>query len=107
MVARRLVDSSTDVLAAVILDAAGGLVETGGIESDSARPLAELARQLVERADAAADRPVEQIEVQTAGGSVYAVRDASHEIVCVTRRGALPALVLYDLHDALRKLVPA
>ena len=107
MVARRLVDSSTDVLAAVILDAAGGLVETGGIESDSARELAELARQLVEQADAAADRPVEQIEVQTAGGSVYAVRDARHEIVCVTRRGALPALVLYDIHDALRKLAPA
>ena len=107
MVAQRLADSSTDVLAAVILDAAGGLVETGGIESDSARALAELARELVERADASADRPVEQIEVQTVGGSVYAVRDARHEIVCVTRRGALPALVLYDLHDALRKLAPA
>ena len=75
-VARRLADSSTDVLAAVVLDAA-------------------------------ADRPIEQIEVQTTGGSVYAVRDARHEIVCVTRRGALPALVLYDIHDALRKLAPA
>lgn len=104
MVARRLADSSTDVLAAVVLDAAGGLVEAAGVESQRARELGELARRLVERADAAGDRPVEQIEVQTTGGSVYAVRDASHEIVCVTRRGALPALVLYDIHDALRKL---
>ncbi len=91
----------------MILDAAGGLVETGGIESDNARELGELARELVERADAASDRPVEQIEVQTVGGSVYAARDTRHEIVCVTRRGALPALVLYDLHDALRKLALA
>jgi len=107
MVARRLVEGSPDVLTAVIFDAAGGLVDSGGIESASARELAELARQLVERADAASARPVEQIEVQTAGGSVFAVRDARHVVACVTRRAALPALVLYDLRDALGELAPA
>jgi hypothetical protein len=107
MVARRLVDSSTDVLAAVILDAAGGMVDSGGIEPDSARELADLARRLVERADAASDRPVEQIEVQAAGGAVFAVRDTRHVLACVTRRAALPALVLYDLRHALAELTPA
>lgn len=107
MVARRLVDSSTDVLAAVVLDAAGALVDSAGIEPDSARELAELARRLVERADAAADWPVEQIEVQTGGGAVFAVRDARHVLACATRRAALPALVLYDLRHGLGELAPA
>lgn len=107
MVAARLADSSTDVLAAVVLDAAGGLVDSAGIEPDRSRELAELARSLVERADAVSDRPVEQIEVQTAGGAVFAVRDSRHVLACVTRRAALPALVLYDLHHALGELTPA
>jgi len=107
MVARRLVDSSTDVLAAVILDAAGGLVDASGVEQARTRELAELTRRLVERADAVSDDPVEQIEVQTIAGAVFAVRDARHVLACVTRRTALPALVLYDLRHALGELTPA
>ena len=107
MVARRLVDSSTDVLAAVVLDAAGAVVEVGGIEHERERELADLVRQLVERADAASDDPVAQIEVQAAGGAVFAVRDSRHALGCVTRRAALPALVLYDLRHALGELAAA
>jgi hypothetical protein len=107
MVARRLVDSSTDVLAAVLLDAAGGLVEASGVYPDGERELGELARLLVERADAVSDGPVEQIEVQAVGGAVFAVRDVRHVLACATRRAALPALVLYDMRDALGELGPA
>jgi hypothetical protein len=107
MVARRLVDSSSDVTAAVILDAAGGMLETSGVEPDGERELADLARQLVERADAASTTPVEQIEVQATGGAVFAVRDSRHVLACVARRSALPALVLYDLRHALEELLPA
>lgn len=107
MVAARLVERSTDVLAAVVLDAAGGMVDTAGVEPDSAREVADLARQLVERADSVSRDPVEQLEVQTAGGAVFAVRDTRHVLACVTRRSALPALVLYDLRHALGELTPA
>ncbi|HEX2160299.1 MAG TPA: hypothetical protein VHF88_00570 [Thermoleophilaceae bacterium] len=107
MVAARLADSSTDVIAAVVLDAAGGLVEVSGIEREQARELADLARQLVERADSVSPDPVAQIEVQTIGGAVFAVRDSRHVLACVTRRTALPALVLYDLRHALMELAPA
>jgi len=107
MVARRLVDSSTDVIAAVVLDAAGGLVDVSGVDQDRARELADLSRQLVERADGISVDPVEQIEVQASGGAVFAVRDARHVLVCVTRRPALPALVLYDLRHAIGELAPA
>ena len=104
MVARRLVDTSTDVLAAVVLDAAGSLVAGSEDDSRRARELADLTRQLVERADVASDRPAEQIEVQALGGSVFAVRSPRHVLACVTRRTALPALVLYDLRHSLLEL---
>jgi predicted regulator of Ras-like GTPase activity (Roadblock/LC7/MglB family) len=104
MVARRLVDSSTDVLAAVVLDAAGAVVETSSEDSGQGRELADLARRLVERADAVSAQPVEQIEVQVADGSVFAVRDPHRVLACVTRRTALPALVLFDLRHALAGL---
>ncbi len=107
MVTRRLVDSSVDVLAAVALDAAGGPISASGGDPDRAGELTELARRLVERADAVSDEPVEQIEVQVFGGSVFAVRSSRHVLVCVTRRAALPALVLYDLRHALLELEAA
>jgi hypothetical protein len=107
MVARRLVDSSSDVIAAVVLDAAGGLVDASGVEQGRARELGELARKLVERADSVSSDPVAQIEVQAAGGAVFAVRDARHVLACVTRRAALPALVLYDVRHALEELASA
>lgn len=104
MVARRLVDTSTDVLAAVVIDAAGNLVAASEDDPGRARELADLARQLVERADSTADVPAEQIEVQALGGSVFAVRSPNHVLACVTRRAALPALVLYDLRHGLQEL---
>lgn len=94
-------------MAAVLLDAAGGLVEASGVGRDRARELADLTRQLVERADSVATDPVEQIEVQTSGGAVFAVRDARHVLACVTRRPTLSSLVLYDLRHALGELAPA
>jgi hypothetical protein len=104
MVVRRLVDGSPDVLAAVQLDAAGNLVAASEQDSNRARELADLARRLVEQADAASDEPVEQIEAQVGAGSVYATRSASHVIACVTKRLALSALVLYDMGHALAEL---
>jgi predicted regulator of Ras-like GTPase activity (Roadblock/LC7/MglB family) len=104
MVAQRLVDSSTDVLAAAVLDAAGSPISASAPDPDRAPELSDLARRLIERADAVSEQPVEQLEVQVAGGSVFAVRGPSHVLACVTRRAALPALVLYDLRHALREL---
>jgi hypothetical protein len=104
IVVRRLVDSSADVLSAVLLDAAGMLLDASEPDPGRAREQGELVRQLVECADAAGDTPVEQIEVQVAGGSAFAVRDSRRVLACTTRRGALPALVLYDLRHALGEL---
>jgi hypothetical protein len=101
---RRLVDTSPDVHAAVLVDAAGGLLASSDPDPERSRELADLTRQLVSQADHASAEPVEQIEVQVAGGSAYAVRSARHVLACVTRRGALSSLVLYDLRHALLDL---
>jgi|GEM_PF-6643701 len=101
---RRLVDSSPDVLAALLLDAAGNLLESSHADAERSRELAELAGGLVKSADSASARPVEQIEVQVTGGAAFAVRSPRHVLACVTRRGALSALVLYDLRHALLEL---
>lgn len=101
---RRLVDTSPDVHAAVLLDAAGSLMASSDPDAERSRELADLTRQLVERADTASPEPVEQIEVQVPGGCAFAVRSPRHVLACVTRRAALPALVLYDLRHALLEL---
>jgi hypothetical protein len=101
---RRLVDSSPDVHAALLLDAAGNLLASSDADAERSRELADLAHGLVASADSASARPVEQIEVQVAGGAAFAVRSPRHLLACVTRRGALSSLVLYDLRHALLEL---
>ena len=98
---RRLVETSTDVRCAVLVDAAGNLVAGSDDDRSRARRLAELTRELVEAADAAAPEPTEQIEARVEGGTVFAVRTPHHTLACVTRRLALPALVLYDMRQAI------
>lgn len=104
MVVGQLVEGSRDVLAAVLVDAAGALLDSSDGDRERSLRLADLARELVERADAVADAPVEQIEVQTGTGSAFAVRSPRHVLACAARRTALPALVLYDLRHALAEV---
>lgn len=103
----RLVEMSEDVRAAVLLDSAGALVAASDPDTARARKLAELARELIEAADAVAPEPTEQIEVRVEGGAVFAVRTARHTLACVARRLALPALVLYDLRQTMLELESA
>ena len=99
-----LVEMSADVRAAVLADPAGGLVSASGeFEGAPGRELAGLAADLFTAADRALGDPAQQVEAQVAGGSVFAVRDASHTLACVARRTALPALVLFDLQHVLNE----
>jgi len=97
---------SADVRSAVLLDPAGGLIAASG-DGKPAQRLAGLAHDLVLAADAAADRPTEQIEAHVDTGAVFAVRSARHTLACVVRRLALPALILYDLRQTLLEVEAA
>ncbi len=103
-----LCELSTDVRAAVLLDAAGSLVGAGGDGSEHARALSELARQLFEEVDRATRdwdaEPPEQVEVQVPGGVVFASRTPRWTLAAVAKRGALSSLLLYDLRAVLGEL---
>jgi predicted regulator of Ras-like GTPase activity (Roadblock/LC7/MglB family) len=106
--AERLSELSTDVRAAVLLDAAGSLAGASEGAQEDARALGELARQLFEEVDRATrdwdPEPPEQVEVQVPGGAVFASRTPRWTLAAVTKRGALSSLILYDLKALLGEL---
>jgi len=76
-----------------------------------ARRLAGLAHEVLSAVDSAStgagsepNDVVSALEAQTLGGAVFAVRDARYTLACVTRRLALPALVVYDLRQTMLAL---
>jgi hypothetical protein len=106
--AERLRGLSTDVRAAILLDAAGSLAGASDDDHDNAPALGELARRLFEEVDRATRdwdaEPAEQVEVQVAGGAVFGSRTPRWTLVAVAKRGALSSLVLYDLRAVLHEL---
>jgi hypothetical protein len=108
LTAERLCELSTEVRAAVLLDAAGTPASAHGVPKEAERELAELARELFEAVDRA-DRdlpggPPEQVEVQVEGGAVYASRTPRWTLAAIARRTALSSLMLMDLRAVLGEL---
>jgi predicted regulator of Ras-like GTPase activity (Roadblock/LC7/MglB family) len=106
--AERLRGLSSDVRAAVLLDAAGSLRGASDDDQGDAHELGELARRLFEEVDRATrdwdTEPPEQVEVQVPRGAVFASRTPHWTLVAVARRGALSSLMLYDLRAVLGEL---
>jgi predicted regulator of Ras-like GTPase activity (Roadblock/LC7/MglB family) len=104
----RLCELSSDARAAVLLDAAGSPAGSSESDPDTARALADLARELFETVDRATrdwePDPPEQIEVQVPGGAVFASRTPRWTLAVVARRGALASLMLWDLRAVLGEL---
>jgi predicted regulator of Ras-like GTPase activity (Roadblock/LC7/MglB family) len=106
--AARLCELSSDARAAVLLDAAGALAGSSDPDAERSRTLGDLARELFEAVDRATrdwdTEPAEQVEVQVAGGAVFASRTPRWTLAVVARRGALSSLMLYDLRAVLGEL---
>jgi hypothetical protein len=84
---------SADIRAGAVLDAEGHLLA-------GPQDLGDAARDLVTAAGDA-----QEIHVSTADGAVFAARSASHALVVVCGRFALPSLIRYDLRLVLADLV--
>jgi hypothetical protein len=98
---------STDIRAGVLLDSAGRLAASWEGDDERGERVRELVVELLERADRAAargERPVSQLEVSTARGAVFCVRDDSWSLAVVTGRFALSSLMFYDLRRVLDDL---
>jgi hypothetical protein len=86
------------VKACVLLDADGALAGVDDAHEADGEALAELTRQLLERAGTG------QIEVSTGAGIVYALRDAGWTLGVVAGRFALSSLVFFDMRRVLEEL---
>jgi hypothetical protein len=96
---------STDIRAAVVLDASG-TVAASSVDGAEEERMGQLVRELFERAEAAAadGEAVSQVEAWTVGGGVFAARDATWTIAVVTGRYALSSLMFYDLRAVISDL---
>lgn len=100
----RVLDLAADARAVVLLDAAGTPVACSDPDHDRARSLGEQARDLLGAVDDAPGDPVQDVEVQVPGGTVYASRTPRWTLAVVARRPSLSSLMLWDMRAVLGEL---
>jgi hypothetical protein len=96
---------STDIEDIVVLDSGGRVAAATGDDDDRAERMRELFTALLDRAaDAAPGSGVDQLEVTTAEGSVFAVRGQNWSVGVVAGRKPLASLMFYDLRNVVTDL---
>jgi predicted regulator of Ras-like GTPase activity (Roadblock/LC7/MglB family) len=96
---------STDIEAVVVIDNDGRVAAATGDDDDRAERMRELFVALLDRAAAAApESGVDQLEVTTAEGSVFAVRGREWTVGVVAGRKPLASLMFYDLRNVVSDL---
>lgn len=101
---RHLGELSTDVRAAVLLDARGALAAAEPLDRELGQDLREVLLDLLESADAADEQPVAEVEVTGPTGAVFAVRTAAFTLAAVADPSTLSSLIRYDIHRVLAGL---
>jgi hypothetical protein len=102
---RYLLELSTDVRAALLVDAAGDVIAAApdAPSEEAARATSELARRARELAGPG--RRSIELDVTVESGTVFLVsEEGSPALVCVTGRLALPGLVLHDMRTVLNDI---
>jgi predicted regulator of Ras-like GTPase activity (Roadblock/LC7/MglB family) len=103
-----LMELSSQVETAVVLDGAGALVGSTLAAGSRAEELARAARELLAAAERVRARagspPVSQLEAATRSGSVFVIRGEGRTIAATTAPSPTTGLVLYDLKTCLRAL---
>ena len=94
---------STDIRAAVIVDSGGGVVAVTGGDEERGEKMRALATEMLDVA-AEAGEGVDQVEVVTGEGSVFAVRGDAWTVAVVAGRQPLASLMFYDLRNVVRDL---
>jgi predicted regulator of Ras-like GTPase activity (Roadblock/LC7/MglB family) len=103
-----LVEISSQIEAVVLVEGDGSVVASTFADADQAAGLADVARDVVARAEGVArGREVTQVELAVAEGSVFAVRSGARTILATTRPDPTVGLVLYDLRSCLRNAAAA
>jgi predicted regulator of Ras-like GTPase activity (Roadblock/LC7/MglB family) len=96
---------STDIEAVVVLDRDGRVAAATGDDEDRNERMRELFTALLDRAaDAAPGTGIDQLEVTTAEGSVFAVHGREWTVGVVAGRKPLASLMFYDLRNVVSEL---
>ena len=101
---RYLLELSSDIRMALLLDPDGGLVAAA--PQPPPGRLAELAGELSREAGERFGAGAEDVELDAVceGGTVFLIRFAEGSMVCLTDRSVLPGLIFYDMHAVLTDL---
>lgn len=96
---------SADIEAVLVLDRDGRVAAATGEDDDRKDRMRELVTALLDRAaEVTPDKGVDQLEVQTAEGSVFAVRGTDWTVAVVAGRKPLASLMFYDLRNVVADL---
>ena len=96
---------STDIEDIVVLDRDGRVAAATGDDDERSERMRELFVAILDRAaDALPDAGVDQLEVTTAEGSVFAVRGRDWSVGVVAGRKPLSSLMFYDLRNVVGDL---
>ena len=96
---------STDIEAVVVLDRSGRVAAATGDDDERKERMRELVVALLDRAaEAVPTGGVDQLEVTTAEGSVFAVRGRDWTVGVVAGRRPLSSLMFYDLRNVVSDL---
>jgi hypothetical protein len=97
---------SVDIEAAIVLDSSNRLAAGTGDDDERKERMRELVVELLDRAAAAAPATagVDQVEVTTPEGSVFAVRGSAWTVGVVAGRKPLSSLMFYDLRNVVSDL---
>jgi predicted regulator of Ras-like GTPase activity (Roadblock/LC7/MglB family) len=99
---------SVQIEAAVIADHGGAVLACSPDDGPTGELLSRLAREIWEAADSSrrdlGRDALTQVELSTAQGSVFVVRDDHHVLLATTAPDPTVGLVFYDLKSALHAL---
>lgn len=98
-----LTEISSQIEAVLVLDANGSTM-AATLDDTRAADLARAAGELLAAAQRATDKEPAQLEVSTAAGSVFLVRDGERAILAITGPEPTVGLVFYDLKSCLRSV---
>jgi len=104
---RELMELSSQITAAVVLDGQGAAVAASSEDPASSARLTAAAAELVA---AAADlgsgsREVTRVEVELDEGAIFVVREGEHTVAATTRSNPTSGLVVYDLRTCAQSIV--
>lgn len=102
---RELMDLSSQIEAAVVLDAEGSVVASSSEDEAASGELARVALELVGAAfDLGTKTEVTRVEVELEEGAVFVVREGGSTIAARTGPEPSSGLVVYDLRTCLRSI---